>query len=420
MPEYKDLGKIYDDFFGRDSSGEEKSEGSGLPDGLMEDISRIRDMVEADFNEITEAVNQSLDKGRDPQPPAGPLSQKEPVRDAGSEIRKPEESTENAGGSESSEPEKSTGSSGAEASKPEKSAMEELDELIGLESIKYDVRELVDLVRTQKLRKDQGMKSVPVSKHLVFSGNPGTGKTTVARILARLYQEIGVLSKGQLVEVDRSGLVAGFVGQTAAKTQERLSEAMGGILFIDEAYTLAKEGNDFGQEAIDTILKAMEDNRDDLVVIVAGYTELMKKFIGSNPGLKSRFNKYFEFPDYTAEELIGIFDLQCRKYDYRLDEEARRTVEGKIRRMEQEKGENFANARDVRNLFEIIITNQATRVARLQDPDPDQLRRITNADVLKDELPQTVPDEPAPDPDEELPDRMDDAPVIECCSGFDE
>ena len=210
---------------------------------------------------------------------------------------------------------------------PEKSGMEELNELIGLDMVKADVKELINLVKVQKMREDKGMKTVPVSLHLVFSGNPGTGKTTVARILSKLYKEIGVLSKGQLVEVDRSGLVAGYVGQTAIKTQKKIEEAKGGILFIDEAYTLAKEGNDFGQEAIDTILKAMEDNRKDLVVIVAGYTNLMENFINSNPGLKSRFNKYIEFKDYSAEELIEIFDMQCRKYNYTFSTEERETIE---------------------------------------------------------------------------------------------
>ena len=263
----------------------------------------------------------------------------------------------------------------------ERPPMEELNELIGLDSIKKDVKELIDLVKTQRMRAEHGLKTVPVSLHLVFSGNPGTGKTTVARILARLYAQIGALSKGQLVEVDRSGLVAGFVGQTALRTQEKIQEAMGGILFIDEAYTLAKEGNDFGQEAIDTILKAMEDNRDDFCVIVAGYTEPMKHFINSNPGLKSRFNKYFEFPDYTFEELWQIFLMQCRKYDYVLDEAAEKSVEELIRRMEEEKEENFANARQVRNLFEKIITRQATRLAGLQSADADMFRTILDVDV---------------------------------------
>lgn len=274
---------------------------------------------------------------------------------------------------------------GAKKKEPEKPPMQELEELIGLSVIKEDVKELVSLVKAQQLRKEQGLKTVPVSLHLVFSGNPGTGKTTVARILARLYKEIGILSQGQLVEVDRSGLVAGYVGQTAIKTQEKIKEAMGGVLFIDEAYTLAKEGNDFGQEAIDTILKAMEDHRDDLVVIVAGYTDLMKKFVESNPGLKSRFNKFMEFPDYSAEELQAIFDLQCKKYDYVTDEEAKQAIEEKIVKLEAEKGENFANARSVRNLFESIITNQAARIAAMPAPDQDDLRQILLADVVRDD-----------------------------------
>lgn len=267
--------------------------------------------------------------------------------------------------------------------KPEKTGMDELNELVGLDAVKKDVKELVNLVKTQKMREERGMKTVPVSLHLVFSGNPGTGKTTVARILAKLYKEIGVLSNGQLVEVDRSGLVAGFVGQTAIKTQDKIQEAMGGILFIDEAYTLNKEGADYGQEAIDTILKAMEDNRKDLVVIVAGYTELMKKFVESNPGLKSRFNKYIEFPDYTADELISIFELNMRKYNYTYSYEAKLAIEQMIRDREAAKGENFANARDIRNLFESIITNQATRVAEMKDPSENDITTIMTPD-LKD------------------------------------
>ena len=265
--------------------------------------------------------------------------------------------------------------------KPEKTGMDDLNELVGLDAVKKDVKELVNLVKTQKLREERGMKTVPVSLHLVFSGNPGTGKTTVARILAKLYKEIGVLSNGQLVEVDRSGLVAGFVGQTAIKTQDKIQEAMGGILFIDEAYTLNKEGADYGQEAIDTILKAMEDNRKDLVVIVAGYTELMKKFVESNPGLKSRFNKYIEFPDYTADELISIFELNMRKYNYTYSYEAKLAIEKMIRDREAHKGENFANARDVRNLFESIITNQATRVAEMKNPSENDITTIMTPDL---------------------------------------
>ncbi len=274
----------------------------------------------------------------------------------------------------------------AEAQKseePETDPMEDLDALIGLTTIKHDVKELMAFVKVQKMRKDSGLKSVPTSLHLVFTGNPGTGKTTVARIIGRLYKQIGVLSKGQLIEVDRSGLVAGYVGQTAIKTQEKIQEAMGGVLFIDEAYALAGGDQDsFGQEAINTILKAMEDHRDDLIIIVAGYTEPMERFINSNPGLKSRFNKYIEFSDYTMDELMGIFDLNCRKYDYVVEEEARVQIRALLAARKFLQVENFANGREVRNLFEEVITNQARRLSTVESPTEEQLRTITLEDLV--------------------------------------
>ena len=267
---------------------------------------------------------------------------------------------------------------------PEKDPMEELEALVGLTTIKEDVKELMAFVKIQKLRSDSGLKSVPVSLHLVFTGNPGTGKTTVARIIGRLYKQIGVLSKGQLIEVDRSGLVAGYVGQTALKTREQIKKAMGGVLFIDEAYALAQKDDAFGQEAIDTVLKAMEDHRDDLVVIVAGYTKPMEKFINSNPGLKSRFNKYFEFPDYTIDELEEIFYLNCKKYDYVVEEDAKKQIRARIISRKMQRQENFANAREVRNMFEDIITNQARRVAEMEKPTHDDMMMITVMDLSDD------------------------------------
>lgn len=287
-----------------------------------------------------------------------------------------------------------------EEKEPERDPMEELDELIGLSGIKHDVRELYDFTKIQKLRQDAGMKTVPVSKHLVFTGNPGTGKTTVARILARLYRKIGVLSKGQLVECDRSGLVAGYVGQTAVKTQKKIEEAMGGVLFIDEAYSLARgadQGSDFGQEAIDTLLKAMEDHRDDFIVIVAGYTKPMETFIQSNPGLKSRFNKFIEFPDYTVEELLQIFDLNCKKYQYVPDPEARDQVKTLLMLQKAKEPENFANARAVRNLFESIITNQARRIAEMEHPTAEDMQRIQLEDLRDDEDGSEIPAQGMPD-----------------------
>ena len=266
---------------------------------------------------------------------------------------------------------------------------EELNSLVGLKSVKQDLTNLINLIKVKKIREERGMKQPDINLHLVFSGNPGTGKTTVARLLAKIYKALGVVTEGQLIEVDRSNLVAGYVGQTATKTMEVIDSAMGGILFIDEAYTLIKEGDekDFGQEAVDTLLKRMEDDRDSFIVIVAGYTEKMEKFVNSNPGLKSRFNKYIFFKDYTGKELYKIFQSMCSKQEYEPDEEAAEYIQEYLVRRAQAHEENFANAREVRNYIERCISRQATRIVNMDKPDDKAVRTFTIDDVREDKLP---------------------------------
>ena len=248
--------------------------------------------------------------------------------------------------------------------------------------MKQEVRNLIDLVKIHQLREKNGLPVTELSLHMVFSGSPGTGKTTIARLMARIFHSLGILSKGQLVEVDRAGLVAGYVGQTALKTRKAVEKALGGVLFIDEAYALnGPSGNDFGQEAIDTILKAMEDHRDDLVVIAAGYDNLMNRFIHSNPGLESRFNRFLHFEDYSPEELLAIFKTRCEKGCYDLEEEAAGLVQDFLREENRDPA-SFGNARGVRNVFERILICQANRLAGQEHVTREDLTKLTAADVL--------------------------------------
>lgn len=259
----------------------------------------------------------------------------------------------------------------------------ELHEYIGLDLIKSQVDSLINWIGICKARKEHGLPTPDLSLHMVFSGNPGTGKTMVARLMARIYKSLGVLSKGHLVEVDRSGLVAGFVGQTAIKTGEVIQKALGGVLFIDEAYALTNHsGTDYGQEAVDTLLKAMEDHRDDLVVIVAGYTDLMNDFIHSNPGLESRFNRFMHFPDYTVEEMTDIFKMRCGKSGYTLSSDGEEALPVILAR-ESRNAEGFGNARGVRNLFERAIAAQADRLSQGKEAlTRESLMQLTRADLL--------------------------------------
>lgn len=259
---------------------------------------------------------------------------------------------------------------------------EELESLIGLESVKEEVTSLANFVKVQQKRKAQGLKTSPISYHCVFTGNPGTGKTTVARLLARIYKDLGVLKSGHLVETDRSGLIAEYVGQTAVKTNALVDSALNGVLFIDEAYALLdKQGGGYGDEAIATLLKRMEDDRDRLVVIVAGYTDEMKDFIDANPGLQSRFTRYIHFPDYSAEDLVKIYQVRVDKYGYTLDAKAEEYLKASLTETVANKSKNFGNARYARNLFEKTITNQANRVAKISSPTKDELSLITVEDI---------------------------------------
>lgn len=257
----------------------------------------------------------------------------------------------------------------------------ELNSLIGLERVKKDVDSLRNLIKIQAMRKKQGLPNTSVSYHCVFSGNPGTGKTTVARILAGIYKELGLLKKGHLVEVDRSKLVGEYVGQTAPKTNKVIDEALDGVLFIDEAYTLVGEGSDYGAEAIATLLKRMEDDRNRLVVILAGYTDEIKEFIDSNPGLQSRFNRYIQFDDYTTEELMEIFKRSLKQSKYRIKRDAYDALTNTVDAAVAAKDKNFGNARYVRNLFEKVVQNQANRLARMASINNEELSIITLEDV---------------------------------------
>jgi SpoVK/Ycf46/Vps4 family AAA+-type ATPase len=263
-----------------------------------------------------------------------------------------------------------------------KAALKELETLTGLAVVKKQVKELTALVRVQKMRRAAGLPVAVMSLHLVFRGNPGTGKTTVARLIGRIYAALEVVPKGHVVETDRAGLVAEYVGQTAIKTSEAFGKARGGVLFIDEAYTLARDAGSasgFGQEAIDTLVKLMEDHRDDTVVIAAGYPDEMDAFIATNPGLRSRMPRTIDFPDYTDEELLTIFATMCRQAGYTATKSAKDRVRALLAGSVRD--QSFGNARAVRTLFEQAVQTQAMRLSEVKKPTKGELRALTGDDV---------------------------------------
>jgi SpoVK/Ycf46/Vps4 family AAA+-type ATPase len=278
----------------------------------------------------------------------------------------------------------SSGTKGSFAPKAEllESVLGELESMIGLQEVKEKVRQTANFARIQQLRITQGLKAIPTSYHSVYTGNPGTGKTSVARLMGRIYKSLGILKKGHLVECDRSALVAEYVGQTAPRTNALIDSALDGILFIDEAYSLSKEGEDFGQEAIETLLKRMEDNRDRLIVIVAGYPDEMARFIHSNPGLHSRFARFIEFPDYSALELCRIFGQSCRKNGLVLSPGLKEKIIHHFHFLSAHRGESFGNARLVRNTFETVINAQASRLAARADLDKQALSVLEAEDLV--------------------------------------
>lgn len=271
--------------------------------------------------------------------------------------------------------------------RPLEDLLKELDALVGLSLVKAEVRQLINFLKVQKMREEKGMLPLPISRHLVFYGNPGTGKTTIARLLAQVYRSLQILSRGHLVESDRGDLVAGYVGQTAIKVKEVVNQALGGVLFIDEAYALNADGrgNDFGQEAVETLLKLMEDHRHDFVVIVAGYTDKMEDFISSNPGLRSRFNKFLLFEDYTPEQLVEIFKGFCAKASFKLTAAAEQRLLDLFKLLSLARDESFGNARTARNLFEMTISKQANRIVTLANINEEVLATIDEVDIPSEE-----------------------------------
>ena len=264
-------------------------------------------------------------------------------------------------------------------------AIRELNSMVGLKSMKTEIGRIINLAKVDSMRRRRGIKTADMSFHMVFRGNPGTGKTTVARLLGRIFKGLGLISKGHLVEVDRSDLCADYVGQTATKTKKVIQSALGGVLFIDEAYSLnartSSGTQDYGKEAVSTLLKEMEDHRDDLIVIVAGYTDLMDDFISMNPGLDSRFRFKIEFEDYSSEEMAMIFWTFCNRNGFDITKDAYARIQGLFVSISPGEGRSFSNARLARNLFENAVMNQAQRLSGIDNPSDFDLTVIVREDL---------------------------------------
>lgn len=321
------------------------------------------------------------------------LAQVTPIVESGAPVTVPAAGPITAGSPAASSPAASSPATVTEPALPDKTpeelaqileqAMVELNDLVGMDNIKEEIKTLANFLKVQKIRQDRGLATTSVSLHSVFCGPPGTGKTTIARLISRIFQGLGFLKKGHLIETDRAGMVAGYIGQTAKKVDEMVSSALDGVLFIDEAYALVPKdaGRDFGQEAIDVLLKRMEDHRDRLVVIVAGYTDEMSEFIESNPGLKSRFNRYFYFNDYEPDELLSIFEKFCSKSHFKLTDATRNRLKDLFTSLYNTRDRTFGNARIVRNLFEKSIERQANRLAVLSDLTDEVLTTLLPEDI---------------------------------------
>lgn len=345
-------------------------------DAVREDMKRFREQQELKTQRLRESVEADIRRLQNKQKQEKNTFQEE-LENLKKELSRENFLTKNNNSYSVSQPIQQTTVDNLEAT------IQELNHLIGMQNIKDEVKNLVNFIKIQKLRQKQGLSSIPVTFHSVFCGAPGTGKTTVARLMGQIYKQLGILSKGHLIETDRSGLVAGYVGQTATQVDRLIESALDGVLFIDEAYMLkpSSSGNDFGQEAIDTLLKRMEDYRHRLVVIVAGYTEEMTRFIESNPGLKSRFTRYFYFEDYQPGELIEIFEKLCDRNHYKLNELAKLKLLANLTDLYFNRDKSFGNGRLVRNLFEKTVEKQASRLVKMTDLSQDLMMAIAPEDI---------------------------------------